>query len=114
ITSPVFVLMVSVFSFLSFFIILGVLIYRSRRLLNARVRAATKWIILCLSIFIPTVILVFFVLPAVAPADSLALLIVNIAGFFGCGINIAGILMAVLYANAFDIEIGRASCRDSM
>ena len=105
ITTPVFVLINSVFSFLSFFIILGVLIYRSRRLLNARERAATKWIILSLSIFIPTVILVFFVLPAVAPADSLALLIVNIAGFFGCGINIAGILMAVLYANAFDIDV---------
>ena len=105
ITTPVFVLINSVFGFLSFFIILGVLIYRSRRLLNARERAATKWIILSLSIFIPTVILVFFVLPAVAPADSLALLIVNIAGFFGCGINIAGILMAVLYANAFDIDV---------
>ena len=105
ITTPVFVLINSVFSFLSFFIILGVLIYRSRRLLNARERAATKWIILSLSIFIPTVILVFLVLPAVAPADSLALLIVNIAGFFGCGINIAGILMAVLYANAFDIDV---------
>ncbi|TMC94510.1 MAG: hypothetical protein E6J11_15390 [Chloroflexi bacterium] len=105
ITTPVFVLINSVFGFLSFFIILGVLIYRSRRLLNARERAATKWIILSLSIFIPTVILVFLVLPAVAPADSLALLIVNIAGFFGCGINIAGILMAVLYANAFDIDV---------
>ena len=105
ITTPVFVLINNVFGFLSFFIILGVLIYRSRRLLNARERAATKWIILSLSIFIPTVILVFLVLPAVAPADSLALLIVNIAGFFGCGINIAGILMAVLYANAFDIDV---------
>lgn len=105
ITTPVFVLINSVFSFLSFFIILGVLIYRSRRLLNAKERAATKWIILSLSIFIPTVILVFFVLPAVAPADSLALLIVNIAGFFGCGINIAGILIAVMYANAFDIDV---------
>ena len=105
ITTPVFVLINNVFSFLSFPLIVGVLIYRSRRLLNARERAATKWIILSLSIFIPTVILVFFVLPAVAPADSLALLIVNIAGFFGCGINIAGILMAVLYANAFDIDV---------
>ncbi|WP_040447419.1 hypothetical protein [Ktedonobacter racemifer] len=25
--------------------------------------------------------------------------------FFGCGINIAGFLMAVLYANAFDIDV---------
>jgi hypothetical protein len=57
------------------------------------------------SIFIPALVLVFFLIPAVSPADSLALLIVNIAGFFGCGINIAGCLMAVLYANAFDIDV---------
>src|SRR2546430_16919182 len=57
------------------------------------------------NIFTLPVALFFFVCPAVAPADSLALLIVNIAGFFGCGINIAGILMAVLYANAFDIDV---------
>ncbi len=105
ITTPVFVMINTMFSFLSFPIIVAILIYRSRHFLNARERAATKWIILSLSIFIPTVILVFFVLPAVVPADSLALLIVNLAGFFGCGINIAGILMAVLYANAFDIDV---------
>ncbi len=104
-TTPVFVVINNVFSFLSFPIILGVLVYRSRRLLNASERAATKWLIVSFSIFIPTLILVFFVLPIVAPADSLALLIVNIAGFFGCGINIAGFLMAVLYANAFDIDV---------
>src|SRR5207245_5695703 len=85
-------------------IIVGILIYRSRRLLNAKERAATKWLIVGWSIFIPTVVLLGFVVPAVVPADSLALLIVNIAGFFGCGINIAGFLMAVLYANAFDID----------
>ena len=105
ITTPVFVLINSVFSFLSFFIILGVLIYRSRRLLNAKERAATKWIIVSLSIFILFILLVFILLPALAPADSFALLIVNIAGFFGCGINIAGFLMAILYANAFDIDV---------
>ncbi|HEU0002344.1 MAG TPA: hypothetical protein VFQ36_15680, partial [Ktedonobacteraceae bacterium] len=32
-------------------------------------------------------------------------LLVNTIGFFGCGINIAGFLMAVLYANAFDIDV---------
>ena len=58
-----------------------------------------------MSVFIPAIILIFIVVPAVVPADSPALLIVNIAGFFGCGINIAGILMAVLYANAFDIDV---------
>jgi len=104
-TTPVFVVINTVFNFLSFPIILGVLVYRSRRLLTARERAATRWLILSFSIFIPTLILVFFVLPIVAPTDSLALLIVNIAGFFGCGINIAGFLMAVLYANAFDIDV---------
>jgi hypothetical protein len=105
ITTPVFVLINTVFSLLSFPIILGVLIYRSRRLLNARERAANKWLIMSFSIFIPTFLLVFFVIPAIVPADSLALLIVNFAVFFGCGINIAGILMAVLFANAFDIDI---------
>jgi hypothetical protein len=105
ITTPIFVVINNVFGFLSFFIILGVLIYRSRRFLNAKERAATKWIILSLSVFIPTLILIFIVVPAVVPADSSALLFVNLAGFFGCGINIAGILMAVLYANAFDIDV---------
>jgi hypothetical protein len=105
ITTPIFVVINTVFGLLSFFMILGVLIYRSRRLLNVREQAATKWLIVGLSIFIPTVILVFLVFPVVAPVDSPALLIVNIAGFFGCGINIAGILMAVLYANAFDIDV---------
>jgi hypothetical protein len=105
ITTPVFVAINTVFSLLSFPIIVGILIYRSRRLLTARERAATKWLIVSFSIFIPTLLLVFFVVPVVVPADSFALLIVNFAGFFGCGINIAGILMAVLYANAFDIDV---------
>jgi len=105
ITTPVFVLINTVFSLLSFPIIVGILIYRSRRLLNPKERAATKWIIVSLSIFILIILLVFLLLPALAPADSFALLIVNIAGFFGCGINIAGILMAVLYANVFDIDV---------
>jgi K+-sensing histidine kinase KdpD len=85
--------------------IVGILIYRSRRLLNPKERDATKWIIVSLSFFILIILLVFLLVPAVAPADSAALLIVNIAGFFGCGINIAGFLMAVLYANAFDIDV---------
>jgi len=105
ITTPVFVLINTVFSLLSFPIIVGILIYRSRRLLNPKERAATKWIIVSLSLFILIILLVFLLLPALAPADSFALLIVNIAGFFGCGINIAGFLMAVLYANAFDIDV---------
>jgi hypothetical protein len=104
-TTPVFVLINTVFSLLSFPIIVGILIYRSRRLLNAKEQAATKWIIVSLSLFILIILLVFLLLPALAPADSFALLIVNIAGFFGCGINIAGFLMAVLYANAFDIDV---------
>jgi hypothetical protein len=105
ITAPVFVVINTVFGLASFPIWLGILIYRTRRLLNARERAATKWLIVGWSVFIPTLLLVFLVVPAVVPADSFALLIVNIAGFFGCGINIAGCLMAVLYANAFDIDV---------
>src|SRR6266851_5505290 len=104
-TTPVFVLINTVFSLLSFPMIVGILIYRSRRLLNPKERAATKWIIVSLSLFLLFILLVFLLVPALAPADSLALLIVNIAGFFGCGINITGFLMAVLYANAFDIDI---------
>jgi len=105
ITAPVFVVINGVLSLLSFPIILVILMYRSRRLMNAKERAATKWIMVSLSFFILTLILVFFLIPAVVPPDSFALLIVNFGGFFGCGINIAGILMAVLYANAFDIDV---------
>ena len=105
ITAPVFVVINGVFSLLSFPIILVILMYRSRRLMNAKERAATKWIMVSLSFFILTLLLVFFLIPAVVPPDSFALLIVNFGGFFGCGINIAGILMAVLYANAFDIDV---------
>jgi hypothetical protein len=104
-TAPAFVVINTVFGLASFPIWLGILIYRARRLLNAKERAATRWLIVGWSVFIPTLVLVFLVVPAVVPADSLALLIVNIAGFFGCGINIAGCLMAVLYANAFDIDV---------
>src|SRR5258707_4239631 len=60
ITTPVFVVINNVFGLLSFFIIVGVLIYRSRRLLNAKERTATKWLIVSWSVFIPTLILVFF------------------------------------------------------
>lgn len=105
ITAPVFVAINSVVGIVSFFIWPGILIYRTRRLLTPRESAATKWMIVGWCIFIPFLFLVFFVVPAVVPADSIALLIVNIAGFFGCGINIAGCLMAVLYANAFDIDV---------
>jgi hypothetical protein len=105
IMAPVFVVINTVFGLASFPIWLGILIYRARRLLNARERAATKWLIVGWSVFIPSLILIFLVVPAVVPADSFALLIVNIGGFFGCGINIAGCLMAVLYANAFDIDV---------
>jgi len=94
-----------VFGLASFVIWPGVLIYRVRRLLTARERAATKWMIVGFCVFIPFLFLVFGLVPAVVPADSFALLIVNIAGFFGCGINIAGCLMAVLYANVFDIDV---------
>jgi hypothetical protein len=104
ITNPIFILFNTVFGFTTFPIILGVLIYRYRRLLNARERAAIKWLIVSLSIFIPTLVL-FYIVLAVTPADSLVFLLVNTIGFFGCGINIAGFLMAVLYANAFDIDI---------
>jgi hypothetical protein len=105
IANPVFILVNNVLGLLSFPIILGILIYRYRRLLNARERTATKWIIVSLSIFILVLLLVYLVVPAVVPTDSLVLVFINLAGFFGCGINIAGFLMAVMYANAFDIDV---------
>jgi signal transduction histidine kinase len=105
IVTPAFVIINGVFTLASFPILLVVLIYRACRLLNTKERAATKWLIVGWSIFILTFVPVFFVLPSVVPADSPALLIVNFAGFFGCGVNIVGCLMAVLYANIFDIDI---------
>jgi hypothetical protein len=104
ITTAVFVQLNNLFNTIGFPIILGVLIYRYRRLLNARERAATKWLIVSWSVFIITLVL-FTIVLAVSPADSLLFLLANTIGFFGCGINIAGFLMAVLYANAFDIDI---------
>lgn len=105
IASPIVRMFDDVFGLLTFPIILFILIYRYRRLLNAREQAAIKWLILSFSVFILLIILALLVLPAIAPEDSLIFLALNLVGFFGCGINIAGFLMAVLYANAFDIDI---------
>lgn len=104
ITNPIFLVFDKVVGLTSFPIILGVLIYRYRRLLNAKERVATKWLIVSWSIFIPVVILSFLVL-AITPADSFVLVFVSFLAFFGCGINITGFLMAVVYANAFNIDI---------
>ncbi len=104
ITNPIFIIFNNVVGFTSFPIILGVLIYRYRRLLNSKERSATKWLIVSWSIFIPAIILASLV-SAVTPADSFVLVLVTFGGFFGCGINITGFLMAVVYANAFDIDI---------
>jgi hypothetical protein len=58
-----------------------------------------------LSVFIVFAVVVDGILHALTPATSLAFLFFNAAGFFGCGITITGSLMAVLYANAFDIDL---------
>lgn len=105
ITNPLFEQIDGVFGTLSFPIILSILIYRYRRLLNAKERSAIRWLILSWSVFIAVSIPAALILPVVAPADSLILLAVYTFGFFGCGINIGGFLMAVLYANAFDIDV---------
>ena len=104
ITHPIFIVFNTVVGITYFPIILGVLIYRYRRLLNTKEQAATKWLIVSWSIFISALIL-FNVVLAVTPADSFVLVLVTFGGFFGCGINITGFLMAVVYANAFDIDI---------
>jgi hypothetical protein len=105
ITTPAFALINTLFNLLSFPLIISTLIYRYRCLLSAKEQAATKWLIVSLSVFIISLLLIYLVIPAVAPANSLAFLVINLFGFFGCGINIAGFLMAVLYANAFDIDV---------
>jgi hypothetical protein len=104
-TNPIISEINGVLGLLSFPLILVILIYRYLRLLNAKERTAIKWIILNFSIFILVLLVVYLVVPIVVPTDSLTLVFINMGGFFGCGINIAGFLMAVLYANAFDIDI---------
>ncbi|HKV56667.1 MAG TPA: hypothetical protein VJO32_00235 [Ktedonobacteraceae bacterium] len=104
ITNPDFVEFNNILGTLSFPLILGILIYRYRRLLNAREQAAIKWLIVSWSVFMLTLILYAIILAA-TPTNSLTFLLANTIGFFGCGINIAGFLMAVLYANAFDIDV---------
>ncbi len=64
-----------------------------------------KWLILGWSVLIPSIVFVTGILPAITSPASLAFLAINTFGFFGCGINIAGFLMAALYANAFDIDV---------
>ena len=105
ITNPVFVLFNNVWGVASFPLLLLFLIYRYRRILNAKEQISMKWFILGWSIFIPSFIVVVGILPAITSPTSLVFLLINTFGFFGCGINIAGGLMAVMYANAFDIDI---------
>lgn len=105
ISTPVVVQLDDLFNTVSYLIIPGILIYRYYRLLNVKERSATRWLILGWCVFTLAFIPAALIISAVAQADSLLFLIAYTLGFFGCGINIAGILMAVLYANAFDIDV---------
>lgn len=105
ITNTIFVALNHAWNLLGFPLILLILIYRYRCLLNTRERIAMKWIILGWSTASFGLLLFVGVLPAIVPPDSLAFLAINTFGSFGCGINIAGFLMAALYANAFDIDV---------
>jgi hypothetical protein len=105
ITNPTFLSFNNVFGLVSFPTVLGISIYRYRRILNAKERIPMKWLILSFSIFIPSIIFGIGILPAITSSDSPTFLVVNMFGFFGCGINITGFLMAVMYANAFDIDV---------
>ena len=105
ITNPIFVRVNTILGPAVFPLGLWYLIYRYRHLLNAKEQTSMKWLILGLSVFIPSALLLDGILPAITVPTSLAFLLINTSGFFGCGINIAGTLMAVLYANAFDIDI---------
>lgn len=94
----------NIFSTTSFLIIPAFLVYRCLRLLSPKERNATKWIIFSLCLF-NLVTLIYYIVEPITPGNSLIFVVFNLLGFFGCGINIAGFLMAVMYANAFDIDV---------
>jgi hypothetical protein len=105
ITNPIFVLVITILDVAIFPFGLWVLIYRYHHFLNATEQNSMKWLIVGLSVFILILVVVDITLPAITAPTSLVFLLINTAGFFGCGANIAGAVMAVLYANAFDIDI---------
>lgn len=91
-----------------FLVYLIALIYMSVKILTPRERVPTKWLIYGFTVF--NIMIVFFgviwpLLPQLQTPGSYWFLLYNVAGFFGCSVNLAGILMAVVYANAFDINL---------
>jgi hypothetical protein len=94
----------TVFLATAFAIFIVILIYRNRHILSPEEQPATKWLILGDSMFILWAILLGL-LYTIVPANSFILVCFTFGGFFGCGINIAGTLMAVLISNVFDIDI---------
>jgi hypothetical protein len=91
-----------------FIVYLVVLIYRSNKILTPRERIPTKWVIYGFTVFMLTVVPAFTIaplFPALYEPGTYYFILFNLLGFFGCGINLTGFLMAVLYANAFDINL---------
>ncbi len=88
--------------------LIAALIYRYFKELNPRERNATRWLIYAFVIWFLT-LMSLIVLPLIFPAldapGSYYFLVAGAFGFFGCGINLTGILVAVLYANAFGFEV---------
>lgn len=91
-----------------FVMFLAILFYRSRTVLSPRERVPTKWLIYGFTFFVLMFVCFIFILPAF-PAlyepGSYFFIVLNLIGFFGCGINLTGLFMAILYANAFDINL---------
>lgn len=95
--------------FLSDFLVyLIVLIYRSKTVLNPREQVSTKWLIYGFTFFVFMFLAFTFIFPALPglyEPGSYFFIFLNLIGFFGCGINLFGLFMAILYANAFDINL---------
>jgi signal transduction histidine kinase len=90
------------------FVVFAALFYRYFKVLTPHERNAAKWLIYGFMIWILTLV-TLLVLPLFFPflnaPGSYYFLFGSTFGFFGCATNLAGLLMAVLYANAFDIDL---------
>lgn len=84
------------------------MLHRYNTVLTPRERNYTKWLIFSffILIFVLTVVLgILWGLPALTAPGTYYFLFFNFVAFFGCAITEIGLLLGVLYANAFDINL---------
>lgn len=84
------------------------LIYRYFKLLTPRERQATRWFLYAFLIWFGLLMSALALLqtfPSFTAPGSYYFLFLGFIGFFGCGINLTGLLLAILYGNAFDIDL---------